>query len=71
VRKLSRKEWPYQILTEVKFNNDRADPKVKWLWEQHGVKHNDLWTFVPVGPFNMVYCFKREEDYTMFCLRWA
>jgi hypothetical protein len=71
MRKLSRKAWPFQYQFEPEYNNDRLDPRVKWLWDYFGEARKDDWNYVSVGPFAVVCCFKNEQDYTMFILRWS
>jgi hypothetical protein len=71
MRQLSRKEWPYQVRFPIESTNDRADPRLKWLYEYYGMERNDNWNYVNIGPFLMVYLFKNEQDHLLFTLRWA
>lgn len=71
MRKLSRKEWPYQVQFDPVYNNDRLDPRLKWLWDYFGEARKNDWNYVGISPFTVVCCFKHIKDYEWFMLRWA
>lgn len=72
MRQLSRKEWPYQARFNLEYNNDRLDPRAKWLIDYFGSDpKNPNWDYMTIGPFVMIYVFKNIKDYEWFVLRWG
>ena len=67
MRQLDRKEWPYQ--KQITFDKP-ANTKIQWAEVYMKGRHKDEWTWVSISPM-LVFCFKREQDYMMFCLRWT
>lgn len=63
MRILKKSLWPHQVTLAPVFT-DRQDPRLEWLNERMA---KDRWHLV--GPNR--YCFKLQEDATMFALRWS